>query len=986
MDESTFAALLTECDRIIGRPPSEISLDRFSALVQDPTLYLYAFNKLVRPDWVKPLWERGFFGSPPPPELDQEKNTIAFPFWPESQLLARVARANSEVVIDVVLGMPSTENISVHVDLLRAALGMTPALAARWARREIDWLNQQQRQIGFFWGKDLGEMISHLARGGESAVALELARSVLRVLPDPGESEKLQKGVLSPYLQPYALFEPFEYELILKKSIPDLATSEGMETLALLCDLLDLAITYSRRPDESEGGEDYSHIWRQSIESAEHHGLSNILVTSVTETAKQLSRANELDVVIIVHALEARRWRVFHRIALYLLSCFPEKSTRLIAEHLTNKSIYGEESMWAEFASLAEKHFASLDHNDQKIYLDWVESGPRITKDEYIARLEGWVGYKPNEEEFDMYAKTWKRDHLVPIQACLRGEWRKTYEQLEREIGKPQQLIPTPYFGSDVVEAKSPKSLSELKVMTMDEVADYLQLMDGGQALDSSSSEALAGILTALVASEAHHFSRSAEKFVKVGMRYLRAVLSGLRQAVENDVLISWGPVLQLCDSLLGDDAWPASNDQNARIDTTKTELRRAMLSLILIGFKLKATEIPIEFRELCWRILRPLTDHPEPTPDYEAKYGGKNMDPAMLSLNTVRGEAMHAVVQYALWVRRAIEHSEDAGVRLSRGFDEMPEVREVLEYHLDISRDTALSIRAIYGQWFPWFLLLDESWASNSVPSIFPRDVHLRDFRDAAWHTYIVFCAPYDNVFRLLSDEYERSIDLIGAPSKWRELYGGPDRRLAEHVMTLYWRGQLQIDDVDGLLNRFFRKADDQLSAYAIGFIGRSLHNTKEDIPQKILDRLTTLWESRLDTVKRATRSPLSRPNELAAFGWWFVSEKFDDGWGMNQLQEVLAITGEVEADHMVVERLAKLAPTMPGETIRCLNYIVKGVKDNWHPVVYQDEARKIITCATVFSSTTGNVEILNLAEDTVSRLMAQGHLSFRDLLLRLD
>src|SRR6266446_8510440 len=115
MAESTFAALLSECDRIIAGPPSEKGLDRFSALVKDPTMYLYAFNKLARPDWIMPLWERGFFGNPPPPDRDEKRNTISFPFWPESQLLARMARLESEVVIDVVLSMPSTENMSVHV-------------------------------------------------------------------------------------------------------------------------------------------------------------------------------------------------------------------------------------------------------------------------------------------------------------------------------------------------------------------------------------------------------------------------------------------------------------------------------------------------------------------------------------------------------------------------------------------------------------------------------------------------------------------------------------------------------------------------------------------------------------------------------------------------------------------------------------------------------------------------------------------------------
>ena len=62
----------------------------------------------------------------------------------------------------------------------------------------------------------------------------------------------------------------------------------------------------------------------------------------------------------------------------------------------------------------------------------------------------------------------------------------------------------------------------------------------------------------------------------------------------------------------------------------------------------------------------------------HEQRYGGSNMDPATLSINTTRGETMHAVIRYALWVRRHLEKEPDAEERLAKKFDEMPEVREV--------------------------------------------------------------------------------------------------------------------------------------------------------------------------------------------------------------------------------------------------------------------------------------------------------------------
>jgi hypothetical protein len=54
-------------------------------------------------------------------------------------------------------------------------------------------------------------------------------------------------------------------------------------------------------------------------------------------------------------------------------------------------------------------------------------------------------------------------------------------------------------------------------------------------------------------------------------------------------------------------------------------------------------------------------------------------MDPLTLSINTVRGEAMHAVIQYATW-RKLAQEELDLG--------SLPDVARNLEAHLDPSRD----------------------------------------------------------------------------------------------------------------------------------------------------------------------------------------------------------------------------------------------------------------------------------------------------------
>ena len=53
------------------------------------------------------------------------------------------------------------------------------------------------------------------------------------------------------------------------------------------------------------------------------------------------------------------------------------------------------------------------------------------------------------------------------------------------------------------------------------------------------------------------------------------------------------------------------------------------------------------------------------------------------------------------------------------KGFESFPEVRFVLENHLDLAKDSSLAIRAVYGQWLPWLIFLDREWLYNDSPGL---------------------------------------------------------------------------------------------------------------------------------------------------------------------------------------------------------------------------------------------------------------------------
>ena len=927
--------------------------------------YEYFFDHITSPDWIRPLLAEGMFKEPPPAKREGEY--ISFPVWPESRYLARMAPFAPELVADVALKIPETDNVRVHEDLADIALALPAHLTAKFVPRARVWLRSPYQLL---LPEKLGSLMAHLAQGGQVDRALRLARALLAVERDPRAEEKAARNEAHPpLLQPQPRFAIWNYERILNNHVPDLVTAAGQLAIVLLCDLLEITVRLSRPDREEEALEDFSTIWRPAIEdhtqNPSHRDLDDLLVSAIRDATEQLATNDRATVSGLVTMLEERgkRWRIFQRLALHLLRRFPEAEPKLVTQHLTNYKLFDDPTLHHEYSLLLKERFPHLTDEDQETILGWIDKGPEP------GRLPA--------DEFALYKKAWRRRRLSLISDHLPDEWKRRYDELIAEFGPEDHPEFLTWSGGVWVGPTSPKTDEELRSMAVPDIVEFLKTWTWTGEPRASSPEGFGRQLAPLIASDPARFAVAADQFRALDPTYIRYFLSGLVDAVKENRQFEWAPVLNLC-------RWVVN--QPREIEGRKTEYmqsdpswgwaRRTIAQLLSRGFERGSAEIPFPLRRAAWDVVLPLTDDPDPTPQHEAEYGGSNMDPATLSINTTRGEAMHTVVRYALWVRRHMEKAPDAEEQPARGFDEMPEVREVLDRHLDPSHDPAPSIRAVYGQWFPWLHLLDPAWAEQSVAKIFPEDESLQPLRDAAWETYVTFCAPYDATFDVLRQEYERAVERLDGASSEPPGLNNPEGRLAEHLMALYWRGKLDLEDPEGLLGPFYRKAPGALRGHALRFVGRSLRNTEEVVAPEILERLRVLWKSRIDAAR--TTGSGGAQAELAEFGWWFAAGKFDDSWSITQLKNVLELVGQVELDHLVVERLAQLAPAMPLRAVECLALIVEGDKEGWGIHGWQDDARSILSTATQSSDHMAQ----KAAVELINRLGARGHFDYKDLL----
>ncbi len=953
--------------------PTHEEVDRAIALLVHAGHHRYFFDRLENPNWLQSLWKKNFFRTPPRPLRDETEGSTSFPPWPEADYLARMAQHDPELVVEIINEMEDTDNVAVHHQLMSGLLRMPAKCSVELKPKVLKWAKSPYIMDPLQFGR----LMAQWADEGYTKQALRLARALLAVLPDPERKPPSPREGALPVYRPRARFDDFEYAEILRRHYPAVVGAAGLNALSVLCKLLKAAVHHSLAAQHA-GQEDASYLWRPAVEDhPQNFGdtIRDALVDAVRDAAEMLVRSDKASVQETVQTLERRRWTIFRRIALHVLRVFADRSDSLIHQQLASRQLMNDVGVQHEYALLLRECFPRLPVETQQSILAHIDAGPDLEPSDASAKSEGDSAQGDNQTSSD--CEFWQLKRLAWIGPDnLPKQWRERYQGLVQRFGAPEHSEFPYYVDAGWVGPRAAKSAEEFETMSVTEITRFLKAWRPAQdGFREPSIEGQSRELSSVVSKNPRKFASEASHFAELDPTYVRGLLEGLREGLEHGSEFAWEPVVELCEQVVQKPREiPGRITRLLEADPHWGWARKAIAHLFEAGFQSKTNPVPFVLRDQIWHVLRELTTDPEPTPEYESQYGGANMDPATMSINTTRGAAMHAVVRYALWVRRNLEstsHDEDA----LDGLQHMEEVRAVLEEHLDCENDPALAIRAVYGQWFPWLVALDRSWAKANAPRIFPNDDSSATWRDAAWNTYLAFCEAYDEVVEILREQYENAVKRVGVGRDDTRWLADPDEKLAEHLMTLYWRGKLALDDP--ILTEFFARATDALRAHALGFVGRALRRTAQDIPPEILCRLEKLWSARLASAQsNPAATGVSR--ELAAFGWWFISDKLDERWAINQLLESLRIAHKSERQRLVIEQLVRTIGSHAAESLECLRLIVKGDRDGWDIHASRENIRAILAQALQ------NPISATSARQLVNELGSRGFLEFRDLLPR--
>lgn len=507
----------------------------------------------------------------------------------------------------------------------------------------------------------------------------------------------------------------------------------------------------------------------------------------------------------------------------------------------------------------------------------------------------------------------------------------------------------------------SPLSDDSAKSMSAGELAEYARRWDGNHEVRRSGIASWAGIAADIrkeAAGRPDEFSEGIAAFTDVDPTVLRALLEGLKTAVERGHAIEWEPVLQVVNELAqrSDDEGILPGDGWDR-DISWSAAKMSALDLIEAGLVRDDGAPPINRRSDIWDVLVTLAGAAPPT-DYTMN---QDHDSVFIAVNAVPSRAMYVVVLYLLWLRRS-------------GTEVVPnEAKDLIEQVLDPEAESFLGMRAAVAHRLSQLTYLDGEWTRSILPRIFTASESAREHWEAAWTAFLKYASPLpaSPVREALDVYYQRAVDEIPTDYAPADHYGDPVIRLGEHLLFHYLNGDWALGHPT--LVAFFHKAPSPVRSRVLDWMGRAA--LQESPAEEWLQRAQTFFEWR----ERDTSEREDDPTELRSIGWLVAAEGVPPSWWRSRLAVTLGRTREARKYYIPLEemmnRVAAAATEDPEVSLNVVELVVEQSEWGWHSP-YLAAADSILELAIA------RPDLESKARAVADRLARAGHDQFERFL----
>lgn len=945
-------------------PPDADLVNRVLARIGDPQHRRVFYDRLQNPNWVLALDTAGAFDSAPALTVQNDGYVQALP-WPEGEYLARMAPHVPELVVKILLRHAQSDNPNVQRVLVSAITELPVSEAVALVPALDGFLRGDTRYL--ISAEDVVALVDRLMSSGHEKPALRLAHAGYRPRP---RTEPSQDRELPPRRTAVVGIEPYWYA----QSLPALIDALRPLGLKVITTLKVWLEEYQQASGHASSGQarDTSFIWRPSVAPHEQNSgfdeIGDILVEVLRQEVHNWV-ANGNGTAEVVAILEASEQPLLHRIALDALegavAAGHADAVVAAAERLNRPDLLAQEYRH-EYAALARSALPVISRESREAWVSLVMDGPPLPAEELARRAARFMERDDDAQTLETaiarYREIWQHGLLAAVGAeSLPPGPRERLEELESVRGHWEHAD-FPSYMTSWVGPTSPVSEADMADMSPAEVLDFLRSYEPEDKHFGDSVEGLARTLQASVKARANEFSTAAMQFHDSDPTYVRAVLSGLEAGVKEGAPLDWQQVITLGLHVAGHDDDGAEVPGAEDRDLVWRFAQRALASLVDTGLKATGpSQLPDELLGDALAALDPLTRHADPTPAHEAEYGGSNMDPLTLSLNTTRPAALRAVVHL---VRRVRASSEGEAA------DTAAKALALLEQHWGYDSDPSLAVAAVLGESVGALAWSHPEWTEQEILRLTAQDAAEQAYLDVVITTALAVYRPSP----LLLDRLRPLVEvLIGRRSEevtrgWRSDRSAHEL-LGDHLLSLFVRGD--VDAGHDLVAAYFEQAPPSEIGKSLGHLAWAMSRS-DDVPQDVVDRAAELWRWRAQEVADGQAAS----EELSQFHWWVESGLFPEAWWVPHLQQVadLGMVGETGG---LGEKLAAAAKMFPVQAVQVMDRLLRERSEPYRRFDLIDHAATVIAAALdsqVSSAVATGERLLN-------DLGREGHLRMADL-----
>ena len=962
--------------------PTDEMINKVLSSVKKETDRQYFFSRLNNPLWVKPLYDRGFFSNPPG-KKNLPDGYVQYQNWPELSYLANVAGEATDQIINIIIGMPKTDNPRVYDGILEIALKLQGRESARLLPKIIEYLELENQ----FLAHNHPKILKHWTTQGNIEEALEIVSKLVSFQEDPRSQEKRSHRKDDPNaqytsLEPTSRFHQWEYQEILEKGVLPLAEKEPFRVARILIDATASMIWMGVHAEDLYKGQyqDYSEIWCPRLDKPDrdYQDTKEILVHTLTYACKQVYDKSPESVDVLDQALRDQRWNVFKRLRQHLYTLNQNDQTLpWIREFILGHEDYSNREHHFEFQLMirtACERFGPplLSEAERTAIFDAILDGP--SKENF----RDWMGEQYNEEAFQQRQRYFHRKQLYPFAALLHGEYLRHFKELESEERgdaiTDESYLPYGRSRGGTVIYKSPKAAEDLKRLADDELLAYLndwdeEHRDKDNWLVEINISALAEVFQSLFKELIVPDEKRLAFWVKnrdniVRPIYVATMAKAMQELTKDkhfDNLDQW---IEFCAWILSHSDSDREEGQPEPRDISRKHpdwgsSRRAVVDFIDTCLD-KEVDAPITARDGFANLLQNVCTQFDWRLDRDRPALLNRDDQITEAINNTRSRALESLVNFGFWVRRHLPE------------DTVPEVTSILVKRISEGTEIPLtrSEHALLGMHFGNLCALNRDWATEQRAFLFPQD-DKPVWRDA-FGSFVLHNRPIKPTFDILQGEFEFALDHLNILEKTKDSSKEFVNRLGQHLLTYYLWQVYPLTGDKSLLARFYEKTEEnhQRWAHLFDHVGRSLRNSGKHLEKGLVDRAIAYFDWRLDAAE---------PLELQEFTFWLEAECLDPEWRLHSYSKVLNLGREKGAGlSMEVRTLNKLLPDYLPLVIECFAKFTDAMMDQEnHPYLPADEAKPILKAGL----NAEDPQVLENAERARENLLRIGRFDFLDM-----